>query len=205
MSKYTAEFKNPELLDAIRRLSLMAELRVGKTKNHLDRVQGYSRVIADGLGLATQEVEVIYHASQLHDVGLVGVPEDILNKKDELAAFEFEYIKRHPNIGGDLLNGSPSLIIQLGETIARTHHERWDGSGYPKGLKGEDIPLSGRICAIADVFDALTTERPYKKEIPIRDALELIQDAGGTLFDPQLVVVFGDYFDDIVAVRQENI
>jgi response regulator RpfG family c-di-GMP phosphodiesterase len=181
------------------------ELRVGKTKNHLERIQGYSRVIAYGLGLASQEAEVVYHASQLHDVGLVGVPEDLLNKKGELAAFEFEYVKRHPDIGGDLLSGSPSLIIQVGEVIARTHHERWDGSGYPKGLKGEDIPLSGRICAIADVFDALTTERTYKKEIPVGDALELIQGAGSTLFDPQLVVVFADHFDELVAVRQGNI
>lgn len=205
MSKYTSEFKNAELLDAIRRLAVMAEMRVGKTKNHLERVQGYSRVIAEGVGLASQEAEVIYHASQLHDVGLVGVPEDILTKEGELTDYEFEYVKRHPDCGGDLLAGSPSLIIQLGEAIARTHHERWDGSGYPNGFRGEDIPVSGRICAIADVFDALTTERSYKKDIPVGDALELIQGAGGSLFDPQLVAVFADHFSEILTVRQENI
>jgi len=108
-------------------------------------------------------------------------------------------------IGAEILRGSPSTLLQAGEIIALSHHERWDGSGYPYRLKGEDIPLSGRICAMADIFDALTTKRPYKDEVSVEEAYDLILESSGVLFDPQLVKVFKDHFDEFLVIRQNNI
>lgn len=201
----TTEITNKELLDIVQRMALVAEYRGGNTRSHLVRIRDYCKVIARGLGLSSYEVELIGNASQLHDVGQVGVPEVILSKSGELSVFDWEQVKRHPAIGADILSGSPSQILQVGATIALSHHERWDGSGYPQGLRGEEIPLSGRICAVADVFDALTTKRPYKREVPVDDALELINDASGELFDPQVVAAFDENFDQILDIRQYNL
>ncbi len=205
MLKTTPTTINKEALDLARRMALMAQFREAGIENHLERMRGYCYVIAHGLGLSTPEVELIASASQLHDVGYVGVPDAVLAKSGQLTAYEFEQIKRHPTIGAELLSGSPSPVLQVGELIALTHHERWDGSGYPRALQGKDIPLGGRICAVADVFDALTTRRSYKEEIPVQEALQLLVDASGQLFDPQLVKIFHDSFSEILRVRQLNI
>jgi putative two-component system response regulator len=133
------------------------------------------------------EAELFRHASAMHDVGKIAIPDSILRKPGKLTAAEWAIMKRHTTIGGDLLAGSRSPLVQMGEVIARTHHERWDGNGYPAGLVGKDIPLVGRICAICDVFDALMSVRPYKPAWTIDATLEEIARQSGHHFDPRLV------------------
>ena len=205
MSKYTIEVMNKELLDVVRRMASLAEYREPGIKNHIERIRGYCQVITRGLELPMQDVEIISSASQLHDIGEIGIPDAVLTRSGKLNAYEWDLVKRHPIIGAEILRGSPSVLLQAGEIIALTHHERWDGSGYPYGTRGEDTPLSGRICALADIFDALTTKRPYKQEIPVEDAHQLILENSGVLFDPALVKVFSENFDEIIKVRQYNI
>lgn len=191
-----------DALDFTRRMAYMAEYRKSGIKMHLERIKGYCTVLARALDMSSLEVEVIAHASLLHDIGTVGIPEVIVTKTGDLADYEWEIVKRHPIIGAEILHGSPSPLLQAGEIIALTHHERWDGSGYPYGLKGEEIPLSGRICALADVFDALTTPRSYKNEISVDEASQLIIDSAGHLFDPDLVDVFAENLREISRIRQ---
>jgi putative two-component system response regulator len=199
---HTSELGQKEVIDTIRRLAHMAEYREPGTLNHLERMRGYCYILARGAGLAGRDAEVIAHASQLHDVGKVGIPEEITFKAGNLTPYDWEVIQRHAQVGADILRGASSTIMQAGEIICLTHHERWDGSGYPRGLRGEEIPLSGRIVAIADVFDALTTKRNYKPQISPEEALQLINEASGQLFDPELVKVFNDHFDEILRVRR---
>ena len=131
----------------------------------------------------------------MHDVGKIAIPDFILHKPEPLTAAERDVMQRHTEVGGDLLAGSRSPVVQLGEVIARTHHERWDGNGYPAGLAGEAIPLAGRICAICDVFDALVSARPYKTAWAVEDALDEIRALSGSHFDPRLVELFLDLVD----------
>lgn len=205
MTAYAPDVINQELIDAIRRMAHLAEYRKPDILSHLERIRGYCEVIASGLGLPPTEVQVIACASQLHDIGEVEMPESVSNRNGQLTPYEWELIKRHPIIGADLLRGSSSPLLQMGEVIALTHHERWDGTGYPRGLQEEAIPLGGRICALADVFDALTTRRPYKAEISVESALLLVQETSGQFFEPQLVQVFNDHFGEILDVRRMNI
>ena len=191
-----------ELLDAIWRMAYIAEYREGGNLGHLERIKGFIQVLARGFGLPPNEVQLISLASQLHDIGKVGLPEGLLLQQGAYTEAEFNKIKRHTTIGAEILSNSPSSLIQAGETIALNHHERWDGSGYPKGISGEQIPLSARFCAIADVFDALTTPRPYKKEISVEDASRLIIGASGSLFDPQLTQIFQDELSSILKVKK---
>lgn len=191
-----------ELLDTIWRLAYIAEFREGGNLSHLERVKGYIQILARGYGLTPNEVQLISIASQLHDIGKVGLSEGLLLQQGQYSEAELNKIKRHTTIGAEILSNSPSPIIQAGETIAFNHHERWDGSGYPKGISGEQIPLSARFCAIADVFDALTTPRPYKKEISVEDASRLIIGASGSLFDPQLTQVFEEELASILKVKK---
>jgi len=202
MNKFATEVINRETLDIIRRMAFLSEYREPGIKNHLERIRSYCFLLARGLDLSLQDSEVISYASMLHDVGEICIPDSVLTKSGKLTTYEWELVKRHPVVGAEILQGSPSIILQAGEQIALSHHERWDGSGYPYGLKGEDIPLSGRICALADIFDALTTRRAYKKEIPVNDAHQLILDNRGILFDPQLVGIFDDNIEEIVKIWQ---
>ena len=207
MTMQSIEIANKELLDVVRRMALMAEYREGNTStaSHLDRIRGYCEVIGQGLGLSSEETEIVAYASQLHDIGLAAIPDAILSKPGDLTPYEWDLMKRHPVIGAEILQGSLSVVLQVGETIALSHHERWDGSGYPGGLSGEAIPLSGRICALADVFDALTSKRSYKREVPVEEAYTLIRDTSGVLFDPQIVNAFSERFDEILEIRKFNI
>ena len=207
MTIKSIEIVNKEMLDVVRRLALMAEYREGNTStiNHLERIRGYCQVMGRGLGLSSDEVEIVAYASQLHDIGLVAIPNTVLSKAGELSSYEWDLMKRHPAIGAEILQGSLSVVLQVGETIALSHHERWDGSGYPGGLSGEAIPLSGRMCALADVFDALTTKRAYKREVPVEEALTLVEDTRGVLFDPHIVDVFVERFDEILEIRKFNV
>jgi putative two-component system response regulator len=193
---------NKELLDAVWRLAYIAEYREGGNLSHLERIKGYTALLGRGMGLTQSEVQIISTACQLHDIGKVGLPEGLLLQQGQYTEAELSKIRRHTTIGAEILSNSPSPLLQAAESVALDHHERWDGSGYPNGLTGDQIPLSARLCAIADVFDALTTPRPYKKEISVEDALRLIVGASGSLFDPQLTEVFKDEFPGILKVKK---
>jgi putative two-component system response regulator len=191
-----------DMVEAVWRLAYIAEYREGNNLAHLERIKGYIQVLGRGLGLTQNEVQLFSVACQLHDIGKVGLPEALLLQQGQYTDADMQKIKRHTTIGAEILSNSSSPLLQAGETVALNHHERWDGSGYPHGIKGEDIPLSARLCAIADVFDALTTPRPYKKEISSEDAWRLIAGASNMLFDPQLVQVFTDELPSLLKVKK---
>lgn len=196
---------NENLVDVVRRMAYLAEYYKPGIEKHIDRIRAFSYIISRGVGLPEDEAEIISLASQLHDVGMVGIPGNVIQKSGELTHEEWELVKKHPEIGAEVLNGASSPILQLGEVIALTHHERWDGSGYPQRLTGENIPLAGRVCGLADVFDAITTERGYGDQVSAESALELIVDSGGLFFDPKLVKAFSENFGEILKARQENL
>lgn len=179
-----------------------AELRDPDTGAHLQRMSSYSRIIAANLGLSDQEQELVYMASPLHDIGKVAVPDDILQKSGKLDADEFAMITRHTLLGHEILRESSSPILQSGAQIALTHHEKYDGSGYPQRLAGEEIPLFGRIAAVADVFDALTSQRPYKQRWQDVAAADEIQRLAGIHFDPACVAAFMRGWDEILGIHE---
>ena len=162
-------------------------------------------ILANGIGLPPVEVEMLAIASQLHDIGKIALPEPLRTNKGNLSVADMEATNKHTNVGADLLRESQIQVFQMGATICLSHHERWDGSGYPQGTRGAQIPISGRITSLADVFDALTTSRSYKKEVPLPEARRLILETSGQLFDPELVQIFDDHFDDFYRIRQINI
>lgn len=174
-------------LEAVERLALAAEYRDDSTGEHAKRVGRLAARIARRLDLAEETIELLQLAAPLHDVGKVAVPDAILAKPGPLTPDELEAMKVHPLVGGEILGRSRSKLLRLSEEIALTHHEWWDGSGYPSGLKGEEIPLPGRIVAVADVFDTLTHRRPWKPAWPVERALEEIDRLRGRQFDPQAV------------------
>jgi putative two-component system response regulator len=177
-------------LEVLDRLALAAEYRDDNTQEHARRIGRSSSLIAAELGLGGDQVELIARAAPLHDLGKVGISDAILLKPEHLSVEEFERVKRHTTIGAEILAGGSSALMQMAEVIAVSHHERWDGSGYPAGLAGERIPLPGRIVAVADVFDALTHERPYKSAWRIDAALAEIERGAGAHFDPAVVGAF---------------
>jgi putative two-component system response regulator len=177
-------------LEVVERLARAAEFRDDETGEHTRRVARTARLVAERLGLSQATVDMIGQAAPLHDVGKIGIPDDILLKAGRLSPAEFETMKQHVVVGSELLKGGSSELLQLAQRIAISHHERWDGTGYVSGLAGEDIPIEGRIVAIADVFDALTHARPYKQAWPIAQALEEIWSQSGRAFDPQVVEAF---------------
>lgn len=188
-------------LEIVRRLGRACEFRDNETGAHIERMSRFSRLLALKAGLGAERAEMILNASPMHDVGKIGIPDAILLKPGKLTAEEFEIIKKHPTIGSHILAGSDSDVIKLAEVIAYTHHEKWDGTGYPRGLKGDEIPIEGRITAIADVFDALTTIRPYKKAWNIDAAVDFILQNAGTHFDPSLTPLFRDALPEILQIR----
>ena len=191
-------------LETVERLAILAEYKDKVTARHIQRMSEYSAVIARGLKLPPAEVELILHASRMHDVGKIAVPESILRKPSSLDPHEWTVMRQHSTIGSRILDNSSSEILQAGHVIALHHHERWDGAGYPNGLAGSDIPLWGRICAVADVFDAVTSERPYKPAFPNEEALELLRDGRGKHFDPRVVDVFFECLDEILAIQERH-
>lgn len=190
-------------LETVERLAILAEYKDKVTGRHIQRMSEYSAVIARGLKLPPSEVELILHASRMHDVGKIAVPEAILRKPADLEPHEWMVMRQHSAIGSRILESSSSRILQAGRVIALHHHERWDGGGYPAGLAGSDIPLWGRICAVADVFDAVTSERPYKPAFPNEEALQILRDGKGRHFDPRVIEVFFECLDDILAIQQK--
>jgi putative two-component system response regulator len=179
-----------ERLDALRRLARVAEYRDDATRQHTGRVGQLSQLIADELSLPPSEATLLRDAAPLHDIGKLAIPDAILLKPGKLDDAEFDAVKRHTVAGADILSGSSSATLRLAEQIALTHHEWWNGSGYPSGLAGESIPVSGRIVALADVFDALTHERPYKEAWGLDEAMTEIHGLDGHQFDPEIVAAF---------------
>ncbi len=177
-------------LETILRLSRAAEFKDECTGEHVIRMSRYSAVIARRMSFAEKEVEKLLHAAPMHDVGKIGIPDSVLLKPGKLDAKEWECMKSHTLIGAKIMSGSNSEIIRLAESVALTHHEKWDGSGYPHSLSGEQIPIFGRIVAIADVFDALTSQRPYKKAFSVQEATEIIEQGRNAHFDSNVVDAF---------------
>jgi response regulator RpfG family c-di-GMP phosphodiesterase len=187
--------------EAILRLSRAAEYRDPETGMHLLRMSNYTRLVAAGLGLPAAEQQLLMEAAPMHDVGKVGTPDHILLKPGRLTPEEFEIMKQHASIGYEILRDSVSPLFQCAAVVARSHHEKYDGSGYPLALAGDAIPLHGRIVAVADVFDALTSERPYKKAWLLEDALKFLTDGAGSHFDPACVAAFVDRWDEVLEIR----
>ncbi len=189
-------------LEVVQRLGRAAEYRDNETGMHVIRMSRYASLLAEAAGLSPDQCELLLHASPMHDIGKIGIPDHILLKPGKLNAAEWETMKTHSDIGAQILSGSGSDLMNMAESIASTHHEKWDGSGYPCRLKGEDIPLEGRIVAICDVFDALTSERPYKHEWPVGKAVQELKDLSGAHFDPALVDKFNDVMPEILKVKE---
>jgi putative two-component system response regulator len=189
--------------EVIERLVRAAEYRDDDTGHHVVRMALYCEALARRLGHSEDECAMLRAAAPMHDVGKIGIPDEILHKKGQLSMEEYEVIKAHPTMGANLLSGSQFELLQLAEVIALTHHERWDGSGYPRGLCREEIPLVGRICAVCDVFDALTSSRPYKEAWPVSRAVSEIQAMAGSHFDPKVVGAFLAILPEIEEIMRE--
>ena len=188
--------------ETLHRISRAAEFRDPETGAHIQRMALYSQLIAKSLGLSSKEQTMILNAAPLHDVGKIATPDAILLKPGKLTPEEFEIMKDHARAGFDLLDKSASPVVQTGALIALSHHEKFDGSGYPQGLVGQDIPLMGRIVAVADVFDALTSERPYKKAWSLDRAASHLKEGAGTHFDPHCVNAFMENWAGVLEIRQ---
>ena len=218
--------KNEELNESskqlIRRLGKAAEYRDNETGKHVIRVAYYSRILAEGLDLDSDLVDLISMTAPMHDIGKIGIPDDILKRKDKLKPIEYEIIKKHAllgsefllpltaeelgyynqhmAIGRDILAEQNTPLLSMAASIAFSHHEKWDGTGYPAGTKGEAIPLEGRIVAVADVFDALTSERYYKAAYPLAESIAIINEMSGTHFEPAIVDCFNAKIDKVIKV-----
>jgi len=188
-------------LDTVFRLGLAAEFKDDDTGQHVLRMADYAVAVARELGWDPKRLDLLLHAAPMHDIGKIAVPDGILKKPGPLDAGEWEIIKRHPLIGARILSASSSEVIRLAEVVALTHHEKWNGSGYPHGIAGESIPLVGRIVAVCDVFDALTVRRPYKEPFALPAALSIIRDSSGSHFDPGVVAAFFRAEQAITAIR----
>jgi putative two-component system response regulator len=187
--------------DTVFRLCKAAEYRDPETGAHILRMAHYSQLIAKNLGMTQEQQDMLLEAAPMHDIGKVGISDNILLKPGRLTPEEFEIMKQHASFGYELLKDSNSLVLQAGAEIALGHHEKFDGSGYPQGLKGEEIPLLSRIVAVADVFDALTSERPYKKAWSLEQAVDFLNAGSGSHFDPHCVQAFLDGFDEVLEIR----
>lgn len=194
---------NDTRLEVIRRLGRAAEYRDDLTGYHIVRMSRYSQLLALAVGVSETEAEMVLNASPMHDIGKIGIPDNVLLKKGKLEPDEWKIMQTHVDIGVEILSGSSSALMDMAAEIAQNHHEKWDGSGYPHALAGEDIPLTGRIVAVADVFDALTTERPYKKAWPVNEAVEFLKEQSGKHFEPRLVDAFLEILPDILAIREQ--
>jgi putative two-component system response regulator len=202
MVNVRTEELNHTRLQVVRRLGRAAEYRDNETGYHIIRMSKVSALLAQHLGWSTADVDLMLNASPMHDVGKIGIPDNILLKPGKLDPDEFEIIKTHAAIGAELLDGDDSALLRLAREIALSHHEKWDGRGYPNGWAGEAIPQSGRIAAVADVFDALTAPRPYKKAWPVDDAVAFVRDGAGSHFDPAVVACFLAHIPEILDIQR---
>jgi putative two-component system response regulator len=187
--------------ETIQRLARAADYRDNETGMHILRMGHYSRILGKALGMSDEESVALQNASVVHDIGKIGIPDHILLKPGRLDKEEFDIMKTHSAIGAELLSGIDSDLCRLAEIIALTHHEKWNGKGYPKGLSGTDIPVEGRIAAVADVFDALTSERPYKSAWSVEDAINLLIEEKGQHFDAEIVDLFLENIPEILKIK----
>lgn len=189
-------------LATIRALVLAAEYKDDDTAAHIERMSAYVEIIAEGMGLPESRVRLLGLAAPLHDVGKIGIPDAVLLKAGPLTDAEWASMRRHPEIGARILEDAEGDILETGRVIALTHHEKWDGSGYPNGLKGQEIPLEGRICAVADVFDALSSDRVYRPALPADEVFRIVEEESGAHFDPDIAAVFLHARDRVLDVRE---
>lgn len=200
--KAAYEFAKEAEYEMVVKLGMVAEFRDEETGQHIHRISSYAKLFAQLLGLSEEEQNLLYYAAPLHDVGKIGIPDRILKKPGPLTPEEFEIIKLHTVIGGKILESDPRFVtLVAGKIIAEQHHEKWDGSGYPKGLKGEEIHIFGRIVAVCDVFDALTSHRVYRPAFSVDEAINIIKSGRGTHFDPRLVDIFLQNIDDFLRIK----
>lgn len=201
--QFTQEMLYESRMQIVRRLGRAAEYRDNETGLHIIRMSKISALMGEAMGMNAEQCNLLLNASPMHDIGKIGIPDSILLKPGKLDAEEWEVMKTHAQIGADILSGDDSDVLVMARDIALTHHEKWDGSGYPNSLKGNDIPMVGRVTAIADVFDALTSERPYKKAWPVEKALDLIKGEKDRHFDPAVVDKFFEILPDINDVMEK--
>ena len=204
LSLVQAEQLKQAHVDLVHRLGRAAEYKDTDTGEHIARMSQYSKLLALEFGMGEQQAELLRQAAPMHDVGKIGIPDAILLKPGRLTPDEFDHMKQHAAIGAQILANSSSALLQLAHKLAIEHHEKWDGSGYPNGLKGEQISVEGRIVAIADVFDALTSKRPYKEAWGVEEALEHMQAQAGKHFDPHLINLFVNKLDAIIAIKSAH-
>ncbi len=192
---------NDTRMEIIRRLGRAAEYKDNETGMHVIRMSLYSKILARAAGLDEEQAELLLNAAPMHDVGKIGIADHILSKPGSLNDEEWAVMRKHPEFGAEIIGDNASSILRMARIVALAHHEKWDGSGYPLGLAGEDIPLAARIVAIADVFDALTTVRPYKQAWSVDEAVADLQKEAGSHFDPQLVSKFVTVLPEILKVK----
>ena len=190
--------------EIIRRLGRAAEYKDNETGLHVVRMSHYARLLAIQSGLPDKYCELIYNAAPMHDIGKIGTPDSILKKPAKLDEPEWDEMQRHAEIGAEIIGEHQDPLLEMARRIALSHHEKWDGSGYPYGKSGQDIPIEGRIVAIADVFDALTSIRPYKKAWTVADTMALIDSESGKHFDPELVEHFKQIVDEVTKIRDKH-
>jgi len=189
-------------LEVVRRLGRAGEYRDNETGAHVIRMSQSCQLVALKLGFNEDYADELLHATPMHDVGKIGIPDSILLKPGKLDPDEWEIMKTHTTIGGEIIGDHASEVLRLAKVIALTHHENWDGSGYPSGLKGTDIPVEARIASVCDIFDALTSERPYKKAWPVNDAMAFLDEQAGIKIDPDVLAAFRDVLPDVLAFRE---
>lgn len=187
----------------IHRLGRASEFKDYETGNHVIRMSHYTRYIAQAAGMSASLVDTLFNAAPMHDVGKIGIPDIILLKPADLDSEEWRLMRRHPEMGAEIIGSHDNDLLQTARIVALTHHEKWDGSGYPRQLKGEEIPLCGRIAAIADVFDAIISERPYKRAWDIDTAVRQIEEGAGSHFDPGLIEPFKRVLPEIARIKEE--
>lgn len=189
-------------LQVIQRLGRAAEYKDNETGLHVMRMSHYAQVLALAYGLSAQQAEDLLHAAPMHDIGKIGIADSILLKPGKLTAEEYQQMQQHPLIGAEIIGECDSELLRMAKVVALYHHEKWDGSGYPHGLAGEAIPLEARIVAVSDVFDALTSARPYKQAWSIEETLQYMRTQKGRHFEPRLVDLLEQHLPDILAIRQ---
>jgi len=189
-------------LQVVQRLGKAAEYKDNETGMHVMRMSHFAKELALAYGLTEQQAEILLHAAPMHDIGKIGIADSIMLKPGKLTDEEFSTMQKHPEIGAEIIGDcDDSILLNVAKSVSLTHHEKWDGTGYPKGLAGEDIPIEGRICAIADVFDALTSKRPYKDAWSIEDTVAFLKDQKGKHFEPKLVDLMIEILPKILDIK----